>query len=53
MKRGETRLRLAVDRALSEAYGNGVIYNLILNELGDFKISPQAEAVYGIVGLPE
>ena len=53
MKRGETRLRLAVDWALSEAYGNGVIYNLSLNELDDFKISPQAEAVYGIVGLPE
>jgi len=53
MKRGETRFRLAVDRALSEAYDNGLIYNLILNELGDYKISPQVEAVYGIVGLPE
>ena len=53
MKRGETRLRLAVDRALSETYDNGLIYNLILNELGDFKISPRAEAVYRIVGLPE
>ncbi|MHA1527454.1 MAG: amino acid ABC transporter substrate-binding protein [Alphaproteobacteria bacterium] len=53
MKRGETRLRLAVDRALSEAYGNGLIYNLILNELGDYKISPMVEAVYRIVGLPE
>jgi ABC-type amino acid transport substrate-binding protein len=53
MKRGETRLRLAVDRALSESYDNGVIYNLILNELGDFKISPEAQAIYGIVGLPE
>jgi len=53
MKRGETRLRLAVDRALSESYDNGVVYNLILNELGDFKISPEAQAIYGIVGLPE
>ena len=53
MKRGETRLRLAVDRALSEIYDNGMIYNLILNELGDFKVSNQARAVYGIVGLPE
>jgi polar amino acid transport system substrate-binding protein/glutamate/aspartate transport system substrate-binding protein len=53
MKRGETRLRLAVDRALSEVYNNGLIYNLILNELGDYKISSQVEAVYGIVGLPE
>jgi len=53
MKRGETRLRLAVDRALSEIYNNGLIYNLILNELGDFKLSPQVEAVYRIVGLPE
>jgi hypothetical protein len=38
---------------VSEAYDNGLIYNLILNELGDYKISPQVEAVYGIVGLPE
>lgn len=53
MKRGETRLRLAVDRALSETYGNGLIYNLILNELGDYRISPSVEAVYRIVGLPE
>jgi polar amino acid transport system substrate-binding protein/glutamate/aspartate transport system substrate-binding protein len=53
MKRGETRLRLAVDLALSEIYDNGLIYNLILNELGDYKISPQVEAVYRIVGLPE
>ena len=53
MKRGESRLRLAVDRALSETYANGKIYNLILNELGDFTISDQAKAVYSIVGLPE
>jgi len=53
MKRGETRLRLMVDRALSETYDNGLIYNLILNELGDYKISSQVEAVYHIVGLPE
>lgn len=53
MKRGETRLRLAVDRALSETFGNGLIYNLILNELGDYRISSQVEAVYQIVGLPE
>ena len=53
MKRGETRLRLAVDRALSVTYDNGMIYNMILNELGDFKISDQAKAVYSIVGLPE
>lgn len=53
MRRGETRLRLAVDRALSEIYGKGLIYNLILNELGDYKLSPLVEAVYSIVGLPE
>ena len=53
MKRGETRLRLAVDRALSGIYDNGVIYNLILNELDNFKISAQAQAIYSIVGLPE
>ncbi len=53
MKRGETRLRLAIDRALSETYDNGKIYNLILDELGEYDISAQARAVYGIVGLPE
>lgn len=53
IKRGETRLRLAIDRALSETYGNGLIYNLILDALGDYKISSQVEAVYRIVGLPE
>ena len=46
-------MRLAVDRALSETFGNGLIYNLILNELGDYRISSQVEAVYQIVGLPE
>jgi polar amino acid transport system substrate-binding protein/glutamate/aspartate transport system substrate-binding protein len=53
MKRGETRLRLAVDRALSETYDNGLIYNLILNELGDYDVSEQVRTVYRIVGLPE
>ncbi|MEM8793881.1 MAG: amino acid ABC transporter substrate-binding protein [Pseudomonadota bacterium] len=52
MKRGETRLRLAVDRALSGIYRSGKIYELIKQELGDYRLSPLGRAVYQIVGLP-
>lgn len=52
MKRGESALRLAVDRALSEIYDSGEIYNLIQDEMGDYKLSPLNRAVYQIVGLP-
>lgn len=52
MKRGETALRLAVDRALSEIYDSGLIYNLIRDELGNFRLTPLNRAVFQIVGLP-
>lgn len=53
MNRGESALRLAVDRALSALYADGTIHRLIKEELGDFPIPPEAEAAYEIVGLPE
>lgn len=52
MKRGESDLRLAVDRALSKVYESGEIYNLIQDEMGDYRLSPLNRAVYQIVGLP-
>ena len=53
MKRGETGLRLAVDRALSRIYYDGRIFDMIQDALGDYPISPEVRAVYEIVGLPE
>ena len=53
MRRGESELRLAVDRALSEIYSDGTIYRLIQSALGDFPLSDEARAVYEIVGMPE
>lgn len=53
MKRGEHRLRLAVDRALSRIYDSGLIYQMILQELGDYPLSTEAKTLYLVVGLPE
>lgn len=53
MKRGETGLRLAVDRALSSIYDQGLIYKMILDELGNYPLPPETRALYQIVGLPE
>ena len=53
MRRDESDLRLAVDRALSEIYADGTIYRLIQSALGDFPLSDEARAVYQIVGMPE
>ncbi len=53
MKRGESRLRLEVDRALSTIYDSGKIYSMITDELGDYPLPPEARAVYQIVGLPK
>ena len=53
MRRGESNLRLAVDRALSQIYADGTIYRLIRSELGEFPLSDEARAVYEIVGMPE
>lgn len=53
MKRGESNLRLAVDRALSRIYDQGMIYGMILEEMGNYPLSEDARALYQIVGLPE
>ena len=53
MKRGEDDLRLAVDRALSRIYETGLIYQLILDEMGDYPLSTEAKMLYLVVGLPE
>ena len=53
MKRGESRLRLEVDRALSAIYERGLIHEIILEELGDYPLPPETRAVHQIVGLPE
>lgn len=53
MRRGETELRLAVDRALSSILEDGTIYDLIRQEFGPYPLPPEAEAAYEIVGLPE
>lgn len=52
MKRGESDLRLAVDRALSAIYDQGLIYKMILDELGNYPLPPETRALYQIVGLP-
>ena len=52
MKRGHQDLRLEVDRALSEIYDSGLIYNFIQDELGDYRLSPLNRSLYQIVGLP-
>ena len=53
MRRGESALRLAVDRALSAVYADGTIYRLIGSELGEFPLPDEARAIYEIVGMPE
>lgn len=53
MKRGETRLRLEVDRALSEVFASGAIYTHINASLGEVTLSDIALAVYQVVTLPE
>ncbi|MEM6661513.1 MAG: transporter substrate-binding domain-containing protein [Pseudomonadota bacterium] len=50
---GERRLLLAIDRALSDIYRSGLIFDLIRQELGSFEIPPQTRAIYKIVGLPD
>jgi polar amino acid transport system substrate-binding protein/glutamate/aspartate transport system substrate-binding protein len=50
---GESRLRLAVDRALSRLYGTGEIWSLIRESLGRVEIDPAIEAIYEVVAIPE
>lgn len=51
--RGETRLRLVVDKALSRSFNSGVVYDHINNALGEVTLSDLALAVYQIVALPD
>lgn len=53
MRRGESGLRLAVDRALSEIYEEGLIYEMIEAEMGNYPLSEEGQAIYQIVGLPD
>lgn len=53
MRRGESRLRLAVDRELSRIYASGRIYELIREALGRVRISAEIEAIYEVVTIPE
>lgn len=53
MKRGESRLRLAVDTALSDVFASGDIYRFIDSSMGSVTLSDLALAVYQVVGLPE
>ncbi len=53
MRRGESRLRLLVDEGLSRIYREGTIYDRIRAALGRVSLSPLAEAVYGVVAIPD
>lgn len=53
MRRGEGRLRLALDRELSRIYESGEIYGLIQESLGRVQISPEIEAIYDVVAIPD
>ncbi|QIE55202.1 amino acid ABC transporter substrate-binding protein [Pikeienuella piscinae] len=53
MRRGETALRLEVDRALSETFESGAIYEMIEASLGEVTLSEIALAVFQVVTLPD
>ena len=53
MKRGETRLRLAVDAALSKTFASGAVFTHINASLGEVTLSDLALAVYQVVTLPD
>ncbi|MGM0585097.1 MAG: amino acid ABC transporter substrate-binding protein [Pseudomonadota bacterium] len=53
LPRGESRLRLAVDRALSRIYASGRIREMIGEALGRVEMSPEVEAIYEVVTIPE
>lgn len=53
MKRGETRLRLAVDSALSKTFASGAIFTHINASMGEVSLSDLALAVYQVVTLPD
>ena len=53
VKRGESGMRLALDRGLSGIYASGAIYDLIRESLGRVSLDPEIEAIYDVVTLPE
>ncbi|MFV0472720.1 MAG: amino acid ABC transporter substrate-binding protein [Pikeienuella sp.] len=53
MRRGETRLRLIVDRSLSRIFNSGEIYGLIEEAMGEVTLSEITLAVYEVVTIPE
>ncbi len=53
MKRGESDLRLEVDRALSEIYRSGAIHSHLAAAFGDVGLSDLAIKLYQVVELPE
>ncbi|MFO7855890.1 MAG: amino acid ABC transporter substrate-binding protein [Paracoccaceae bacterium] len=53
MRRGESRLRLAVDAGLSRLYASGEIYALIRESLGRVEIGRDSEGIYEVVSIPE
>ncbi|MEM7271351.1 MAG: amino acid ABC transporter substrate-binding protein [Pseudomonadota bacterium] len=53
MKRGESRMRLAVDTALSKIFASGAIYTHINAAMGEVQLSDLALAVYQVVTLPD
>ncbi len=53
MNRGETRLRLLVDGALSRIYRTGEIYDHIRRSLGRVHLSKLTQAVYEVVAIPD
>jgi len=53
MNRGETRLRLMVDTALSKTFASGAIFTHINASMGEVSLSDLALAVYQVVTLPD
>lgn len=53
MKRGESDLRLEVDRALSQVYRSGEIHSHLAAAFGDVGLSDLAVNLYRLVELPE
>lgn len=53
MKRGETGLRLEVDRSLSRVFRSGRIFALVNAAMGEVELSDLSIFVYDVVALPD
>lgn len=53
MLRGESRIRLAVDRALSRLYESGAMIEVIRETLGRAPEGPEVQAIFDVVAIPE